>query len=79
MRPYPISTFAAAILLAAQLANAQDVGTTWNFDTYTPGPCLPTGAAHGGCPPGDVVAIRVVTVAHGLVPPGTSRFCRAAR
>ena len=44
MRPYPITMFAAAVLLAAQLANAQDVGTTWNFDTYTPDPCSPTGS-----------------------------------
>lgn len=48
---------------------AQDEDSTWIFDTWTPGPCSPTGAVHGGCPPGELVRIRVVTVAHGLVRP----------
>jgi glucose/arabinose dehydrogenase len=39
------------------------------FDTYTPGPCSPAGAKHGGCPPGTLVRIRVVTVATGLARP----------
>jgi aldose sugar dehydrogenase len=69
MRPYRSALFTGAIVLAAQVAGAQDVETTWVFDTHTPGPCSPTGAAHGGCPPGELVRIRVVTVAHGLVRP----------
>ena len=28
--------------------------TSWTFDTYTPGPCSPTGAGHGGCNPGGI-------------------------
>lgn len=55
--------------LAAPIAGAQDVGTSWVFDTHTPGPCSPTGAEHGGCPPGELVRIRVVTVAYGLIRP----------
>ena len=43
--------------------------TSWTFDTYTPGPCSPTGARHGGCNPGQLVRIRVTTVATGLVQP----------
>ncbi len=39
------------------------------FDTYTPGPCSPNGQPHGGCPPGTLVRIRVVTVASGLLHP----------
>ncbi|HUF71817.1 MAG TPA: PQQ-dependent sugar dehydrogenase [Gammaproteobacteria bacterium] len=69
MRPFRSAIFAVAAVLTAPLASAQDEGTTWTFDTYTPGPCSPTGAAHGGCPPGELVRIRVVTVAHGLVRP----------
>ncbi len=36
------------------------------FDTYTPGPCSPNGQPHGGCPPGTLHRIRVVTLATGL-------------
>jgi glucose/arabinose dehydrogenase len=39
------------------------------FDTYTPGPCSPNGQPHGGCPPGTLVRIKVVTVATGLLHP----------
>ena len=46
-----------------------DSRTSWTFDTYTPGPCSPTGARHGGCTPGDLVRIAVTTVAAGLVQP----------
>ena len=66
---------ASAIVLATQFADAQDVGTTWTFDTHTPGPCSPTGAAHGGCPPGELVRIRVVTDrARSRAARGTSAF-----
>ena len=43
--------------------------TSWTFDTYTPGPCSPTGAAHGGCNPGERLRIAVTTIASGLVQP----------
>ena len=43
--------------------------TSWTFDTHTPGPCSPTGASHGGCNPGDLVRIRVTTVARELAQP----------
>jgi glucose/arabinose dehydrogenase len=69
MQPCRSAIFASALVLAAKLAGAQDVGTTWVFDTYSPGPCSPTGAPHGGCPPGELVRIRVVTVAYGLMRP----------
>ena len=46
-----------------------DARTSWTFDTYTPGPCSPTGARHGGCNPGELVRIAVTTVASGLVQP----------
>src|ERR1035437_5504317 len=39
------------------------------FDTYTPGSCSPNGQPHGGCVPGELVRIRVVTIATGLVHP----------
>jgi glucose/arabinose dehydrogenase len=69
-----------ALLLAAAAASlpplpsaAQQTGgnaaAEWTFDTHTPGPCSPTGAPHGGCPPGDLVRIRVTTVVTGLVRP----------
>jgi glucose/arabinose dehydrogenase len=49
--------------------SAQEGDSTWVFDTHTPGPCSPNGGVHGGCPPGELVRIRVVTVAYGLVRP----------
>jgi glucose/arabinose dehydrogenase len=62
--------FAAAVLLsAAAMAAAADEHASWTFDTYTPGPCSANGSKHGGCPPGDLVRIHVVTVAYGLVRP----------
>ena len=42
---------------------------SWTFDTFTPGPCSPTGAGHGGCNPGERVRIAVTTIASGLVQP----------
>jgi glucose/arabinose dehydrogenase len=69
MRPFPAATLAAALALTAQLAGAQLATGPWVFDTYTPGVCSPNGSMHGGCPPGELVRIRVVTVAHGLVRP----------
>jgi glucose/arabinose dehydrogenase len=60
---------AAALVSTATLAHAQAENASWTFDTYTPGVCSPNGGAHGGCPAGDLVRIRVVTVAHGLVRP----------
>jgi aldose sugar dehydrogenase len=58
-----------AFLLTAANVGAQDEHATWTFDTYTPGPCSANGSLHGGCPPGELVRIRVVTVAYGLVRP----------
>jgi glucose/arabinose dehydrogenase len=70
MQPYRSAMLAGALTLAAPvISHAQHAGTTWVFDTYTPGPCSPNGGLHGGCPPGELVRIRVVTVAHGLVRP----------
>jgi glucose/arabinose dehydrogenase len=60
---------ASVMLLAPAVAAAEDQGTSWVFDTYTPGPCSPNGSPHGGCPPGELVRIRVVTLAYGLVRP----------
>jgi glucose/arabinose dehydrogenase len=67
------SSLAIATLLAAGVAAAQPGGRgpdgPWEFDTHTPGPCSATGAPHGGCPPGELVRIRVTTVVTGLVRP----------
>ena len=61
---------AAALICTATLrVHAQGEDASWTFDTYTPGVCSPNGGAHGGCPAGELVRIRVVTVAHGLVRP----------
>jgi glucose/arabinose dehydrogenase len=61
---------ATAVLLSmASIARAQPENASWTFDTFTPGPCSPNGSAHGGCPPGELVRIHVVTVAYGLVRP----------
>ncbi len=60
---------AAVVVSAAPLAFAQDKNASWTFDTYTPGACSPNGSLHGGCPPGDLVRIHVVTIAYGLVRP----------
>ena len=49
--------------------DGEDARTDWTFDTYTPGPCSPTGARHGGCDPGKLVRIKVTTIASGLVQP----------
>src|SRR5262245_49056095 len=64
----------AALLITIGSVNAQQPSTsaggeTWVFDTHTPGACSPTGAEHGGCDPGELVRVRVVTVASGLVRP----------
>jgi glucose/arabinose dehydrogenase len=44
-------------------------GHTMVFDTYTPGPCSPNGQPHGGCAPGDLHRVRLVTVAADLLRP----------
>jgi len=59
----------AAAPCRAQHTGADSTPAEWTFDTHTPGPCSPTGAPHGGCPPGDLVRIRVTTVVTGLVRP----------
>ncbi len=73
MQAYRSAALAVTVLLAPTLSYAQqnphEATATWVFDTHTPGPCSPTGAPHGGCPPGELVRIRVVTVAYGLVRP----------
>ena len=58
----------------ARMADAPTLPTSWTFDTYTPGPCSPTGARHGGCNPGDLVRIKVTTVAGGLAQPWHMTF-----
>ena len=61
---------AVTVLLGATaLARAEDENASWTFDTFTPGACSPNGEKHGGCPPGELVRIHVVTVAYGLVRP----------
>lgn len=61
---------AAALISSATLCvHAQGEDATWTFDTYTPGVCSPNGGPHGGCPAGELVRLRVVTLAHGLVRP----------
>jgi glucose/arabinose dehydrogenase len=61
------------LLLAVDAAGLQETAPgalpQTIFDTYTPGPCSATGAAHGGCDRGQLVRIRVVPVATGLVRP----------
>ncbi len=83
-----MSRFSLALVLAswavsalAQTASpvvatdsAADTRASWTFDTYTPGACSPTGARHGGCNPGELVRIRVTTVATGLVQPWHMTF-----
>ena len=64
-----VALLAAATPTIAQQAQSDVPDATWIFDTYTPGVCSPTGAPHGGCPPGELVRIRVVTIAYGLVRP----------
>jgi len=56
------------LILLAGLGRAQTTAPM-TFDTYTPGPCSPNGQPHGGCAPGKLVRIRVVTVAEGLLHP----------
>jgi len=69
MRPSAIFLLLVAAFVSVAPAGAQNQDSTWVFDTWTPGPCSATGAPHGGCPPGELVRIRVVTVAYGLVRP----------
>lgn len=69
MHAHRTAMLAGVLLLAASCRQAPDDAATWVFDTYTPGPCSPNGGLHGGCPPGELVRIRVVTVADGLVRP----------
>jgi len=61
--------FAGLVLGAACCARADAEKASWTFDTYTPGPCSANGSLHGGCPPGELVRIHVVTIAYGLVRP----------
>lgn len=65
---YRSAVLASVLCLTAPLAGGEE-GETWLFDTHTPGLCSPTGAPDGGCPAGETVRIRVVTVAHGFVRP----------
>lgn len=72
----PVPFVALATLVVAVAGHAQQGPSSKDstdrpivFDTYTPGPCSPTGGEHGGCARGDLVRIRVVTVATGLSRP----------
>jgi aldose sugar dehydrogenase len=78
--PHRLVLLIAGLLLAAVSTPAQTSRPTggseghaavdsWVFDTYTPGPCSPTGARHGGCNPGELVRIALTTVATGLAQP----------
>ena len=58
-----------AVPAIGQTPSGAESPTSWTFDTYTPGPCSPTGAGHGGCNPGERVRIAVTTIASGLVQP----------
>lgn len=69
MRPFRSALLVTTLAFCALHAGAQEESGTWVFDTYTPGVCSPNGGAHGGCPPGELVRIRVVTLAYGLVRP----------
>ena len=69
MHPYRTAILAGILMLTSTWGSAQEETETWVFDTHTPGPCSPNGGIHGGCPPGELVRIRVVTVAYGLVRP----------
>jgi glucose/arabinose dehydrogenase len=70
MQPLRSVLVAACLALGMAGVRAQNADIrTWVFDTHTPGPCSANGSAHGGCPPGELVRIRVVTVADGLVRP----------
>ena len=74
MRPYRFGALALLLMwwsasTAGQTTSYGESQTSWTFDTYTPGPCSPTGARHGGCNPGDAVRISVATIASGLVQP----------
>jgi glucose/arabinose dehydrogenase len=77
MRPYRSATLTALALVTLFVSShAQQANTSraMVFDTYTPGPCSPNGQAHGGCPPGTLLRIRVVTVASGLDRPWHMAF-----
>src|SRR5687768_6787802 len=79
MRPYRFALLAlilasSTVSTVGQTAPHDDSRTSWTFDTYTPGPCSPTGARHGGCNPGELVRIAVTTTASGLVQPWHMTF-----
>jgi glucose/arabinose dehydrogenase len=73
MRPHRSRRVDGLVLAGAARAQTGGAGPNangpWLFDTHTPGPCSATGAPHGGCPPGELVRIRVSTVVTGLVRP----------
>jgi aldose sugar dehydrogenase len=65
---------AAAIIVAAPRGLAQTdlmagLDRPLTFESFTPGPCSPNGQAHGACPQGERVRIRVVPIAGGLTNP----------
>jgi glucose/arabinose dehydrogenase len=74
MKPLTSIVWSSAALLLVLVtgvsrAQGQSPGQPQIFDTYSPGPCSPNGQPHGGCPPGTLVRIRVVTLATGLLHP----------
>jgi glucose/arabinose dehydrogenase len=75
MRPYRFGVLALMLASWTVTAGGQtassgaEARTSWTLDTYTPGPCSPTGARHGGCNLGELVRIAVTTIASGLVQP----------
>jgi glucose/arabinose dehydrogenase len=61
--------FVASASSTAQPNLAGDLTDFMVFDTFTPGPCSPNGQAHGACPPGERLRIRVAPVVTGLTNP----------
>ncbi|HEY7441597.1 MAG TPA: hypothetical protein VH701_04190, partial [Vicinamibacterales bacterium] len=65
-RSLPVVLLVACVFAVATDAQQNSAATPAPspvFDTYTPGPCSPTGGEHGGCARGERVRIRVSTVA----------------
>jgi glucose/arabinose dehydrogenase len=85
MGPYrslAVALFASYLLAVATDAQQNSAGIPAQspvFDTYTPGPCSPTGGEHGGCARGERLRIRVSTLATGLSRPWHIAFLPGGR
>ena len=56
-------------LAFAQQTTTREATSALELDSYTPGSCSPNGQAHGACPQGELVRIRVLPIAVGLTQP----------